>query len=101
LLARIIAGDAAASHELLPLVYGQLCALAGSYFRGPPADHTLQATVLAHEAYLKLVQVPDSNWENRVHFCAVAATAPTVPQAPLAEHPIRGTAGPRISNKSL
>ncbi len=75
LLARVGAGDSAAAHELLPLVYEQLRAMAGSYFRGQPADHTLQPTALVHEAYLKLVHIPDGNWENRVHFCAVAATA--------------------------
>ncbi len=75
LLARVGAGDSAAAHELLPLVYEQLRAMAGSYFRGQPSDHTLQPTALVHEAYLKLVHVPDGNWEDRMHFCAVAATA--------------------------
>ena len=75
LLVRVNDGDSAAAHELLPLVYEQLRALAGSYFRGQPADHSLQPTALVHEAYLKLVNAPDSDWQGRVHFCAVAATA--------------------------
>jgi RNA polymerase sigma factor (TIGR02999 family) len=75
LLARASAGDSAAAHELLPLVYSQLRALAGSYYRGQAADHTLQPTALVHEAYLKLVHVPERRWQDRVHFCAVAATA--------------------------
>ncbi len=75
LLARAGAGNASAAAELLPLVYEQLRDMAGSYFRGQPADQTLQPTALVHEAYLKLVRVPDGNWESRVHFCAVAATA--------------------------
>lgn len=61
LLARVGAGDSAAAHELLPLVYEQLRAMAGSYFCGQPADHTLQPTALVHEAYLKLVHIPDGN----------------------------------------
>jgi RNA polymerase sigma factor (TIGR02999 family) len=75
LLVRVNEGDVAAANELLPLVYEQLRALAGSYFRGQPADHSLQPTALVHEAYLKLVNAPSSNWQGRVHFCAVAATA--------------------------
>lgn len=75
LLARVHAGDSAAADELLPLVYAQLRALAGSYFRGQASDHTLQPTALVHEAYLKLIHVPSRGWSDRVHFCAVAATA--------------------------
>lgn len=75
LLVRVNEGDSSAASELLPLVYEQLRALAGSYFRGQPADHTLQPTALVHEAYLKLVNAPDAAWQGRVHFCAVAATA--------------------------
>ena len=75
LLARVNAGDAAAADELLPVVYAQLRALAGSYFRNQAANNTLQPTALVHEAYLKLINVADRNWSDRVHFCAVAATA--------------------------
>ncbi len=75
LLRRVNAGDVAAAEGLLPLVYEQLRALAGSYFRGQPPDHTLQPTALVHEAYLKLIHNPDGEWQNRAHFCAVAATA--------------------------
>jgi len=66
-------GDQSALDRLLPLVYDELHALAGRYMRGERPDHTLQATALLNEAYLRLVEsnVP---WENRVHFFAVAAT---------------------------
>ncbi len=74
LLVRINDGDSQAAADLLPLVYEQLRAIAGSQFRSEPANHTLQPTALVHEAYLKLVQGGD-NWEGRAHFCAVAATA--------------------------
>ncbi|MCB9852605.1 MAG: sigma-70 family RNA polymerase sigma factor [Phycisphaerales bacterium] len=75
LLARVNDGDSTAANALLPLVYAQLRAIAGSYFRGEPADQTLQPTALVHEAYLKLVKSPESDWQSRMHFCAVAATA--------------------------
>jgi RNA polymerase sigma factor (TIGR02999 family) len=75
LLKRISAGDSAAAEDLLPLVYGELRARAGAYFRGQPANHTLQPTALVHEAYVKLIHGPASGWESRAHFCAVAAKA--------------------------
>jgi RNA polymerase sigma-70 factor (ECF subfamily) len=74
-LARVRAGDPNAPAELLPLVYEQLRGLAGRYFQGQPADHTLQPTALVHEAYIKLINASDANWQDRVHFCAVASTA--------------------------
>lgn len=56
-------------------VYEQLRALAGSYFRGKRADHTLQPTALVHEAYLRLAKVDPERFTERAHFLAVAATA--------------------------
>ena len=75
LLERLADGDAGAAEDLLPLVYRELRARAGSYFRGQRADPTLQPTALVHEAYLRLVRAPDAEWRGRAHFCAVAATA--------------------------
>ncbi len=76
LLRRMSEGDDAAANALLPLVYDELRARAGAYFRGQPADHTLQPTALVHEAYVRLVKSPPgAGWQNRAHFCAVAATA--------------------------
>ncbi|MCB9854696.1 MAG: sigma-70 family RNA polymerase sigma factor [Phycisphaerales bacterium] len=74
ILARVAAGDPSAAKALLPLVYEQLRAVAGSYFQAQPAHHTLQPTALVHEAYLKLVG-SGTDWKDRAHFCAVAATA--------------------------
>lgn len=65
-------GNERALDELLPLVYDQLHALASRYLHGERGGHTLQATALVHEAYLRLVGT-DVNWEDRVHFFAVAA----------------------------
>jgi RNA polymerase sigma-70 factor (ECF subfamily) len=77
-LHRLVNGENSAAGELLPLVYEQLRALAGSYFRGQPGDHTLQPTALVHEAYIKLINpdsLADKNYRGRAHFMAVAATA--------------------------
>lgn len=68
-------GDEAAAAALLPLVYEQLRTLAGSYFRRPGPDQTLQPTALVHEAFMKLAGPTDGNWQSRAHFFAVAARA--------------------------
>ncbi len=74
LLGRIEDGDPLAAEKLLPLVYNQLRARAGAYFRGQLAEHSLQPTALVHEAYLRLIRSGGS-WKDRSHFCAIAATA--------------------------
>lgn len=68
-------GDAAAAQRLLPLVYEELRALAGSHFRHQRPDHTLQPTALVHEAFVRLIDQPEDKWNDRAHFFAVAATA--------------------------
>ena len=75
LLGRINSGDEDAARELLPLLYDELRTLAARQFRGQPSDHTLQPTVLVHEAFLRLVGRPEKDWNDRKHFFAVAATA--------------------------
>lgn len=75
LLMRAAEGDEQAAKDLLPHVYADLRARAAAYFRGQPANHTLQPTALVHEAYLKLIKLPGAEWKNRGHFCAVATTA--------------------------
>ncbi|MCG8407546.1 MAG: ECF-type sigma factor [Phycisphaerales bacterium] len=75
LLKQVSDGNAAAVEELLPLVYDELRARAGAYFRDQPGNHTLQPTALVHEVFLKLVRSPNGQWQDRAHFCAVAATA--------------------------
>jgi RNA polymerase sigma factor (TIGR02999 family) len=65
-------GDARAAEELLPLVYGELHRLAKSYMRRERKEHTLQATALINEAYLRLVK-EDVDWNSRGHFIGVAA----------------------------
>ena len=57
----------------MPLVYEELRRLAQHYLGGERPDHTLQATALVHEAYIKLVDQSRVTWQNRAHFCGVAA----------------------------
>jgi RNA polymerase sigma factor (TIGR02999 family) len=66
-------GDESAVSKLFPLVYGQLHRLASAYMRRERKDHTLQTTALVHEAYLRLVDQHNLNWQTRAHFFAVAA----------------------------
>ncbi|MBL9149831.1 MAG: hypothetical protein JNM94_14160 [Phycisphaerae bacterium] len=66
---------AAADAELLSAVYGELRAIAGSYFRGQAASHTLQPTALVHEAWVRLAGHASLSDPDRAHFRAVASTA--------------------------
>jgi RNA polymerase sigma factor (TIGR02999 family) len=66
-------GDSAAPEKLMPLVYEELRRLARNYLARERADHTLQATALVHEAYLRLVDENSVSWENRAHFYGIAA----------------------------
>lgn len=76
LLSAIGRGDARATDELLPIVYDELRRLAQRRMAGEPAGHTLQATALVHEAYLRLVGDGEAvAWENRAHFFGSAARA--------------------------
>jgi RNA polymerase sigma factor (TIGR02999 family) len=68
-------GDKDAPARLMPLVYDELRRLGAVYLRNERPDHTLGATALAHEAYLKLVDQNAISWENSRHFRALAARA--------------------------
>lgn len=67
------AGDEQALERLTPLVYQELHRLAMVQMAGERPDHTLQATALVHEAYLRLVDLQGVGWRDRAHFFAVAA----------------------------
>ena len=58
---------------LLPLVYDELRRLAAAYLRRERPGQTIQATALVHEAYLRLLKDKPDRWQNRAHFCAIAA----------------------------
>ena len=73
LLARWANGDEDALPKLTPIVYRELRLIAASYLRKERRDHTLQPTALVNEAYLRLVDNKQPNWQNRAHFFGVAA----------------------------
>jgi len=68
-------GDAAATDELLPLVYGELRKIAAYKMAGEAAGHTLQPTALVHEAWMRLAGPNEQAWQNRAHFFGAAAEA--------------------------
>ena len=66
-------GNQQALDALMPLVYRELKRLAGSYLRRERPDHTLQSAALVNEAYLRLVDQKQVQWQNRAHFFGIAA----------------------------
>jgi RNA polymerase sigma-70 factor (ECF subfamily) len=73
LLGDLRAGKKDAEAQLLALLYDDLRRLAASYLRRERPDHTLQPTALVHEAYLRLVDQSEQNWQNRAHFLGICA----------------------------
>lgn len=73
LLVASSAGNKEAMDQLMPLVYDELRRLAQSHLRGERPGHTLQGTALVHEAYLRLVDQDQVQWQNRAHFFAMAS----------------------------
>ena len=66
-------GDRAALDQLMPVVYDELHRLAQHYLRGERQDHSLQTTALVNEAYLRLVNVQNVQWQDRAHFFAISS----------------------------
>src|SRR5215510_5945678 len=66
-------GDQTALEELTPLVYAELHRLAGRYMQRERPGHALQTTALVNEAYLRLIDLKHVRWQNRAHFCGIAA----------------------------
>lgn len=75
LLQEAAGGESAAAERLLPLIYEQLRAIANRRMSSERADHTLQATALVHEAYLRLMGNARIEWASRAHFFHAAAEA--------------------------
>ena len=69
------AGDPRALEVLAPMLYDEMRALSAAYLRRERPDHTLQATELAHEAFLRLLHQREVTWENRAHFMGLVAQA--------------------------
>jgi RNA polymerase sigma factor (TIGR02999 family) len=74
-LLRAARRDAAAEERLYALIYDELRGLARNQLRAERSDHTLQATALANEVYLKLLGQAKDDWQNRAQFFALAARA--------------------------
>lgn len=66
-------GDKEARDRLISVVYDELRHIASNHLRNEHANHLLQTTALVHEAYVRLVDVKDVQWQNRAHFFAIAA----------------------------
>jgi RNA polymerase sigma factor (TIGR02999 family) len=73
LLLELSSGKRESLDQLIPLVYAELRRLADSFMRGERGNHTLQPTALVHEAYLRLIDQREVNWQNRAHFFSIAA----------------------------
>lgn len=73
LLGEMSQGSRRAADKLIPLVHAELKALAKKYMAGESSGHTLQATALVNEAYIKLANVDKIDWKSRSHFFAVSA----------------------------
>jgi len=74
-LSELAGGDPDALDRLLPVVYDHLRGIAQRELRRERPDHTLNATALVHEAYLRLVQLDRINWDGRAHFFGAASKA--------------------------
>jgi RNA polymerase sigma-70 factor (ECF subfamily) len=75
LLLALEGGNRAVLDDLVPLIYGELRAIARRKLRSERTGHTLNTTALVHEAFLKLVQLDRIQWQSRAHFLAIAAQA--------------------------
>ncbi|MCB0302137.1 MAG: RNA polymerase subunit sigma-70, partial [Calditrichaeota bacterium] len=73
LLAELSGGNRSVVDRLIPVVYDELHQLAERELRRERAGHTLNATALVHEAYVKLIDQHRVDWQNRAHFMAIAA----------------------------
>src|SRR6476659_11284913 len=86
--------------SLLPIVYAELRRLAAAYLRRERPGQTLQPTGLVHEAYLRLLKDRPDRWQNRAHFCAIAAHSMRqilVERARARDAQKRGGGAPRVT----
>jgi RNA polymerase sigma factor (TIGR02999 family) len=73
LLGQLRAGNQDVADQLVPLIYDELRRIAGAQMRRERAGHTLQATAVVHEAYMRLAGEQEIQWQNRAHFFGIAA----------------------------
>src|SRR5271154_6089039 len=67
-------GDQQAQERLVPLVYRELRRIAGAHLRRESDTHSLQPTALVHEAYMRLIDIKQVEWQDRAHFFSIAST---------------------------
>jgi RNA polymerase sigma factor (TIGR02999 family) len=91
-------GDVPAGEQLVPLVYAELRRIARMKLSGERSGHTLQATALVHEAWLRLMQQHGAGWQNRTQFYAIAAQAM---RRILVDHARRREAAKRGAGESM
>jgi RNA polymerase sigma-70 factor, ECF subfamily len=101
LLKKLADGNHEAARELIPLVYRELHRLAARHLRRERRDHTLQATALVHEAYIKLIAQGNTDWQNRAHFFAVASNLMRRILVDYARRQLRAKRGGRQAKLSL
>jgi RNA polymerase sigma-70 factor, ECF subfamily len=101
LLKKLADGNQDVARELIPIVYRELHRLAASHLRRERRDHTLQATALVHEAYIKLVTQRNADWQNRAHFFAVASNLMRRILVDYARRQLRAKRGGRQAKLSL
>ncbi|MEW6733196.1 MAG: sigma-70 family RNA polymerase sigma factor [Acidobacteriota bacterium] len=89
-------GNEAAQDKLMLLVTDKLRQLANYYMQRERPDHTLQPTALINEAYLRLVDIKDKNWQNRAHFFGIAAR---LMRQILVDHARNRNAAKRVGNR--
>jgi RNA polymerase sigma factor (TIGR02999 family) len=93
-------GDQAALDRLTPRVYEQLRRIAGRRMKNERVGRTIQTTALVHEAYLKLIEVDNVDWQHRAHFFAISAQVMRrilLEEARKRATAKRGSGGPRVN----
>lgn len=101
LLNKLGEGDQNAATQLVPLVYEELHRMAARYLRQERPGHTLQATALVHEAYIRLAGQRDAKWQNRAQFFAVASQLMRHILVDYARAQLRGKRGGKQQKVSL
>jgi RNA polymerase sigma factor (TIGR02999 family) len=99
LLTELRAGNQEAANRLMSLIYGELRRMAGSYMQRERTGHTLQATALVNEVYMRLAGGDPIPWQNRAHFFGVAAHAMREVLLDYARRHIAGKRGGKDAHK--
>ena len=99
LLAEFREGNQEAANRLMPLIYSELRRMAGSYMQRERPGHTLQATALVNEVYIRLVGGETAPWQNRAHFFGIAAHAMREVLLDYARRHIAGKRGGKDAHK--